>query len=253
LFQFPFGGATLTGGVPSQGGSRFRGYCNKYHTISRGNCQPSTSSTPLTKRKIDDTISIHRLQVTMKADQYSRHESIKVKARANYLCEFCGSDQMVQAHAPDGNHSDWRKGICLCAGHHADQHPNIPRNLFFTKMQQPYWPNVSARAIATELGCHNRTVIRAAKKLEIAISTPISDNDRGRLKELIKSREHYSCHHRRQGSPLAVEVQLSPELECERCHHKWVPRQKDVRMCPKCKSPWWDRPKRKVNSNDHTT
>ena len=30
---------------------------------------------------------------------------------------------------------------------------------------------------------------------------------------------------------------------CERCGHKWVPRQQDVepKVCPKCKSPYWNR------------
>jgi len=40
-------------------------------------------------------------------------------------------------------------------------------------------------------------------------------------------------------------------LECLRCGHKWTPRSKDktekstieVRICPKCKSPYWDREK----------
>lgn len=40
-------------------------------------------------------------------------------------------------------------------------------------------------------------------------------------------------------------------LECFRCGHRWTPRNKDknersvteVRICPKCKSPYWDRPK----------
>jgi len=41
-----------------------------------------------------------------------------------------------------------------------------------------------------------------------------------------------------------TEVQLSPQLECLRCHHKWIPRQKEVRICPHCKSAYWDRPKR---------
>lgn len=33
---------------------------------------------------------------------------------------------------------------------------------------------------------------------------------------------------------------------CERCEHEWVPREKDrdPRVCPKCKSPYWDRPRR---------
>lgn len=32
---------------------------------------------------------------------------------------------------------------------------------------------------------------------------------------------------------------------CERCAHQWVPRTMTVRptICPKCKSPYWDRVK----------
>jgi len=33
---------------------------------------------------------------------------------------------------------------------------------------------------------------------------------------------------------------------CERCKHKWVPRDKQKPMvCPKCKSPYWDRKRRR--------
>jgi DNA-directed RNA polymerase subunit RPC12/RpoP len=35
---------------------------------------------------------------------------------------------------------------------------------------------------------------------------------------------------------------------CERCGHKWVPKE-DTRgkpkVCPKCKSPYWDTPRKK--------
>lgn len=33
---------------------------------------------------------------------------------------------------------------------------------------------------------------------------------------------------------------------CERCGHKWVPRNTDEkpRVCPRCKSPYWDRPRK---------
>lgn len=34
-----------------------------------------------------------------------------------------------------------------------------------------------------------------------------------------------------------------PELKCKRCGHKWVPRKKDVRICPKCKSARWNEEK----------
>jgi len=42
-----------------------------------------------------------------------------------------------------------------------------------------------------------------------------------------------------------IEVQLAPELECLRCGHKWHPRKKEVRICPHCKSPWFDIPRKK--------
>ena len=33
---------------------------------------------------------------------------------------------------------------------------------------------------------------------------------------------------------------------CERCEHEWVPRNKDEepRVCPRCKSPYWDKPRK---------
>lgn len=35
--------------------------------------------------------------------------------------------------------------------------------------------------------------------------------------------------------------------KCERCEHEWVPRDfnREPRVCPKCKSPYWDRPREK--------
>jgi len=35
--------------------------------------------------------------------------------------------------------------------------------------------------------------------------------------------------------------------KCERCGHEWVPRDKtEPKVCPKCKSPYWNRPRKKV-------
>ena len=33
---------------------------------------------------------------------------------------------------------------------------------------------------------------------------------------------------------------------CERCNHEWIPRDfnNEPAVCPKCKSPYWDRPRR---------
>lgn len=34
-------------------------------------------------------------------------------------------------------------------------------------------------------------------------------------------------------------------FECERCGHKWVPREEgNPRVCPRCKSPYWDIPRK---------
>jgi hypothetical protein len=37
---------------------------------------------------------------------------------------------------------------------------------------------------------------------------------------------------------------------CERCAHEWVPKYdtQEPRVCPKCKSPYWNRPRRAVNA-----
>jgi len=42
-------------------------------------------------------------------------------------------------------------------------------------------------------------------------------------------------------------------LKCKRCNHEWASRKPDkVKVCPKCKSPYWDtdKIKRKQVEND---
>ena len=52
--------------------------------------------------------------------------------------------------------------------------------------------------------------------------------------------------HTREGilEPTTMKVTLDG-FQCERCQHVWVPRNIDEppRVCPKCKSPYWDRPR----------
>ena len=45
---------------------------------------------------------------------------------------------------------------------------------------------------------------------------------------------------------MQIKVQI---LECKRCGHNWIPRKTEVRMCPKCKSAWWDKEKEKKNAS----
>jgi Zn finger protein HypA/HybF involved in hydrogenase expression len=46
-----------------------------------------------------------------------------------------------------------------------------------------------------------------------------------------------------------AEIQISG-YKCERCDHTWVPRNHDdePRVCPKCKSPYWNVPRKKKSN-----
>ena len=162
-----------------------------------------------------------------------------MKARAGYRCEICGSDQMVQAHGPSGDHSDWRNGRCLCAGCHADQHPDIPRSLFFTRTHQPCWPNVSARALAVEFGCHNRTVIRAARRLNVPTGEDMSGEDRRRLREAIKGVEAPDEDLCRCRGVSGLYI-----YHCIRCDNDWATRSENPKRCGRCKSSYWFKPRK---------
>lgn len=42
-------------------------------------------------------------------------------------------------------------------------------------------------------------------------------------------------------------------FRCERCGHEWVPRggvEEEPRVCPKCRSPWWNRPRKAMMTYD---
>lgn len=43
-----------------------------------------------------------------------------------------------------------------------------------------------------------------------------------------------------------AKIQLTvPGFQCERCEHKWQPRGKTrPRVCPNCKSAYWDTPRK---------
>ncbi|MBU2118750.1 MAG: hypothetical protein KJ954_14275 [Alphaproteobacteria bacterium] len=103
----------------------------------------------------------------MKQDQFSRWDSTKVKARANYTCQKCGAMENIQAHDPTKAHTNWQVGIALCGDCHSKEHPDVPTELFSLHVNQSRWPNVSARFLAKEFDCHGATVLRWARKLGI--------------------------------------------------------------------------------------
>ena len=42
-----------------------------------------------------------------------------------------------------------------------------------------------------------------------------------------------------------IEVEL-PRMHCYRCGNEWTPRARVVRLCPRCKSRYWDEPRIRV-------
>ena len=43
---------------------------------------------------------------------------------------------------------------------------------------------------------------------------------------------------------ISMKTLCLPQLKCERCGHTWIPRGTVVTVCAKCKSPYWDVPKK---------
>jgi hypothetical protein len=88
-------------------------------------------------------------------------------------CQVCGSTENLQAHhivpISEGGADIPENGEALCAGCHADKHPDVPRELFFNgasgRNLQSGW---NATSVAAEIGCCTRTVVRAAHNLGIS-------------------------------------------------------------------------------------
>lgn len=40
-----------------------------------------------------------------------------------------------------------------------------------------------------------------------------------------------------------MKLKIKKQLECLRCGYKWNPRKEEVRICPNCKSAWFDKRK----------
>lgn len=161
----------------------------------------------------------------------------RTKSNARYTCQECEATELIQAHheIPGEDNSL----IALCADCHSKKHPNLSRALFFSKNHQPYWYNKSASTLAKGLGVNSRTVIRTAKKLQIARGD-LSHRDEQLLKANIPKVNP---------KPVTAErwmAVFSPRkmfvtLECIRCGHRWRPTMSQYPwQCPTCKALDWD-------------
>lgn len=170
--------------------------------------------------------------------------NLRAKANARYTCQECEASEFIQAHHQMPN--DDNSIIVLCAACHSNHHPTVPRALFFSKSHQPYWYNKSAASLARDLGRNSRTIIRWAKQLNIGAG------------ELAKCQEMQLVHllRKRKKEPIPpgktrriIEIvggempeTTTPAYRCARCSHVWVARgDRKPTICPKCKTPYWDR------------
>lgn len=48
---------------------------------------------------------------------------------------------------------------------------------------------------------------------------------------------------------VKIEVKVN-KIHCLRCGHEWIPRKSDVRLCPSCKSAYFDKPRNTPKNPD---
>lgn len=163
--------------------------------------------------------------------------AVKAKANAHYTCQECSATELIQAHHEiPGDDSSL---VVLCADCHSRKHPDIPRTLFFNQNNQPYWFNKSASSLARELGVNSRTVIRTARKLQIAPGQ-LNPWDEQLLKANIPKLNPKSVTAERWMAVFSPR-KMFVALECIQCGHQWRPMMSQYPwQCPACKAPDWD-------------
>lgn len=86
------------------------------------------------------------------------------------------------------------------------------------------------------------------KKISIPIHRWVWEQSNGRLLsavEVIHHKNRNRSDNRRSNLALMDKYSHHGKFNaipiCKRCGHSWYPRQPEVRICPKCKSPYWDK------------
>jgi hypothetical protein len=182
-----------------------------------------------------------------KSNKHLRMPNIKAKANANFICQHCGSTEMIQAHhQTPGDDSTL---IALCAVCHHKQHPDMALGLFTNKMMRPYWENKSMGSLAKEVGVCARTIARRAQRNDIPAGTlkPLDEL-------LLKQPHNYSTE---PVAPICCEQEVSLSnskyhcsvcgkvitLFCPSCGYTWDSKVKQPKACPRCKIYLWKRNK----------
>jgi len=51
---------------------------------------------------------------------------------------------------------------------------------------------------------------------------------------------------------MATKTTTVLECTCERCSHEWKSKGINPKVCPKCKSPYWNMPKKQQDTTEET-
>ncbi len=107
-------------------------------------------------------------------------------------------------------------------------HPYIKEVRLCPKCKSAYW-DLEKRIVRK--GKNNSKIIRIIKYPSKHL---YSDDVNQRLSEM----KNIEVTHKVTALPLP--------LDCKRCNFVWTPHKSDIRMCPRCKSAYWDTPKKNV-------
>lgn len=143
----------------------------------------------------------------------------KAKIKAHYTCEGCSGKEFIQTHHEiPGDDSTI---VVLCGECHSRKHPDVPKALFLSVIRQSYWVNKSAVSLAKELGVHPRTIIRAAKRLEILPGDNLSQWDEELIRNNIPKLRQLKMECPSCDSGEVYYRRILKEFVCRRCGCNW--------------------------------
>lgn len=138
--------------------------------------------------------------------------------RENYLCKVCHKKVKIKKgvihhlHYPARSFNDF-------VIHHKSCHGTLRRKFEDKEFLRLY-----------SLGLND---IEIARRLNVSVA-----NVSKRRRKLIPQKKKKK--NKVKNNNVKVTIVKLPQAKCEKCNHKWTPRKSDVRLCPKCKTAYWD-------------
>ena len=183
--------------------------------------------------------------------EFNEQQKLAVKRRAHFMCCLCHSPYVEVHHiipeAEGGSNSE-DNAAPLCPNHHEIFGSN-PTKRKFIKQARDSWYEICEKRYSSD----PERLDKIATQLKQAATKEDLNNAVNNIAALFRDIV---------ANPRTSPVEATEELSdvtanmgvalirgcrCYRCGHEWRPRSlKPVdRVCPKCKSPYWDRPRKR--------